>query len=90
MVIDAYKDCDGDHKAFRELIGQTEKLLYPKCTKFTKFGILVKSLNIKGKFGWFDSSFTTLLRFLKELLHKRNEIPKSVHDAKKKMSILDL
>lgn len=86
MVIDAYKDCDGDHKAFRELIGQTEKLLYPKCTKFTKLGILVKSLNIKGKFGWFDSSFTTLLCFL----NKRNEIPKSMHDAKKKMSILGL
>ena len=51
MVNDAYKDYEGDFKTFRKLLAQVEKHVYPRCTKFTKLGTLVKLFNIKGKFG---------------------------------------
>ncbi|XP_038695451.1 uncharacterized protein LOC119992730 [Tripterygium wilfordii] len=90
MVNDAYKNCYGDPKAFKELLEQAQKPLYPGCTKFTKLGTLVKLFNIKGKFGWFDNSFTELLSFLIELLPKNSEIPESMYEAKKTMSALGL
>ena len=39
-VNDAYKDCAVDPKAFKELLEQDEKPLYPGCTNFTKLGTL--------------------------------------------------
>lgn len=62
------------------------KPLYPGCTPFTKLGTLVSLFNIKGKFGWSDTSFTELLGLLAKLLPKSNEIPVSMYEAKKTMS----
>lgn len=39
MANDAYKCCCGDLKAFKELIEQVKKPLYPQCTKFTNYSI---------------------------------------------------
>ena len=38
MVNDVYRDCTTDPKAFKELLEQVEKPLYPGCTNFTKLG----------------------------------------------------
>ncbi|KAL9413832.1 hypothetical protein AB3S75_042342 [Citrus x aurantiifolia] len=90
MVNDAYKDCAADPKAFKELLKQAEKPLYPGCTNFTKLGTLVSLFNIKGKFGWSDTSFTELLGLLAKLLAESNEILMSMYEVKKTMSNLGL
>ena len=64
--------------------------MYPECTNFTKLGTLVSLFNIKGKFEWFDTSFTELLGLLAKLLPKSNEIHVSMYEAKKTMSALGL
>ena len=56
MVQDTFKDCDSDPKAFRKLLEDSEKPLYPKSNKFTKLSTLVKLYNITGRYGWSDSS----------------------------------
>ena len=53
-------------------------------------GIFVSLFNIKGKFGWFDTSFTKLLGLLAKLLPESNEIPMSMSEAKKTMFTLGL
>ena len=90
MVNNAYKDCAADPKAFKELLEQAEKPLYPGCINFTKLGILVSMFNIKGKFGWSDTSFTELLGLLAKLLPESNAIPVSMYEVKKTMSVLSL
>ena len=90
MVNDAYRDCATDPKAFKELLEQAENSLYPGCTNFTKLGTLVSLFNIKGKFGWYDTSFTELLGLLAKLLLESNEIPVSIYKAKETISTLGL
>ncbi|XP_024043026.1 uncharacterized protein LOC112099786 [Citrus clementina] len=90
MVNDAYKGCCGDPKAFKELLEQAEKPLYLGCTKFTKLSFLVKLFNVKGRFGWSDSSVSALLSVLADAFPKTNEIPTSMYEAKKTMSALGL
>ncbi|KAH9779331.1 TTF-type domain-containing protein [Citrus sinensis] len=82
MVNDAYRDYVADPKAFKELLEQAEKPLYPGCTNFTKLGTLVSLFNIKGKFGWFDTSFTELLGLLAKMLPESNEILVSIWKKK--------
>ena len=83
MVNDAYKDCAVNPKAFKELLEQAEKPLYPGCINFTKLGTLVSLFNIKGKFGWSNTSFTELLGLLAKLLPESNEIPMSIYEVKR-------
>ncbi|XP_052291944.1 uncharacterized protein LOC127900769 [Citrus sinensis] len=90
MVNDAYKGCCGDPKAFKELLEQAEKPLYLGCTKFAKLSFLVKLFNVKGRFGWSDSSVSALLSVLADAFPKTNEIPTSMYEAKKTMSALGL
>ena len=90
MVNDAYKGCCRDPKAFKELLEQAEKLLYLGCTKFTKLSFLVKLFNVKGRFGWFNNSFSALLSVLVDAFPENNEIPTSMYETKKTMSALSL
>ena len=48
MVEDAFKDCNSDPKAFKKLLEDSEKPLYPGSNKFTKLSALVKLYN-KGQ-----------------------------------------
>ena len=87
MANDAYKGCCGDPKAFKELLEQVEKCLYPGCTKFTKLGFLVKLFNVKGRFRWSDNSFTALLSVLADVLPENNEIQTSIYEAKRQCQL---
>ena len=53
---------------FEAMINDVEMPLYDGCAKYTKLGALVKIWNIKASEGWMNSSFTTLLEFLKDVL----------------------
>ncbi|XP_052297107.1 uncharacterized protein LOC127902292 [Citrus sinensis] len=90
MVEDAFKDCDSDPKAFKKLLEYFEKPLYPGSNKFTKLSALVKLYNIKGRYGWSDSSFSNLLSALSDMLPEGNDLPVSMYEAKKTMSALGL
>ncbi|KAK2664257.1 hypothetical protein Ddye_002831 [Dipteronia dyeriana] len=81
MVHDAYKHCTVDPKAFKALLKDAEKPLFPGCKKYTKLSALVKLFNIKGKYGWSDNSFSDLLSCLKDMLPVNNEIPTSFYEA---------
>ena len=61
MVNNGYRDYVADPKAFKELLEQAEKPFYWGCINFTKLGTFVSLFNIKGKFGWSNTSFTELL-----------------------------
>ena len=90
MVNDDCKDYATEPKAFKELLEQVEKLLYPRCTNFTNLGTLVSLFNIKGKFWWSDTNLTELLGLLAKLLSESNKIPMFIYEAKKPMSTLGL
>ncbi|TXG73091.1 hypothetical protein EZV62_001670 [Acer yangbiense] len=70
MVHDAYKNCTVDPKAFKVLLEDAEKPLFPGCKKYTKLSALVKLFNIKGKYGLSD-----LLNCLQDMLPVNNGIP---------------
>ncbi|GKE91901.1 hypothetical protein Tco_1572996, partial [Tanacetum coccineum] len=46
---------------FQELLLDAEKPLYEGCPDFTKLSVIVKLLNLKGKYGCSDKFFTELL-----------------------------
>ena len=90
MVEDAFKDCDSDPKALKKILEDSENPLYPGSNKFTKLSALVKLYNIKGRYGWSDSSFSDLLSALSDMLPEGNDLPVSMYEAKKTMSALGL
>ncbi|KAK9212492.1 hypothetical protein WN943_001874 [Citrus x changshan-huyou] len=90
MVEDAFKDCDSDPKALKKLLEDSEKPLYPGSNKFTKLSSLVKLYNIKGRYGWSNSSFSDLFSALSDMLPEGNDLPVSMYEAKKTMSALGL
>ena len=90
VVHDAYKNCTVDPKAFKVLLEDAKKPLFPSCKKYTKLSALVKLFNIKGKYGWSDNNFSDLLSCLQDMLSVNNEIPKSFYEAKKTMNALGL
>ena len=90
MVNDAYKDYDANPKTFKELLKQAKKPLYLGCKNFIELSTLVSLFNIKGKLGWFDTSFIELLCLLTKLLPENNEILLFIYETKKTMSALGL
>ena len=75
---------------FEAMINDAETPLYVGCTKYTKLGALVKLWNMKASGGWTNSSFTTLLEFLKDVLPEDNKVPPSMYEAKKTLSTLGM
>ena len=45
---------------------------------------------MKASGGWTNSSFTTLLEFLKDVLPEDNKVPPSMYEAKKTLSTLGM
>lgn len=90
MINDAYKHFDDDPKAFKSLLEDAEKPLYPSLQKYTRLCALVKLYNLKGKYGWSDTSFSDLLSLLVDMLLENNTLPRCTYEAKKAMSALGL
>nr|GEV41213.1 hypothetical protein [Tanacetum cinerariifolium] len=74
---------EDDLAKFQELLLDAEKPLYKGCPDFTKLSVIVKLLNLKGKYGASDKFFTELLRLLKKMLPDGNEMVEKTHQAKK-------
>lgn len=85
-MMDGVRDrLDERPKVLEQLTKAAETPLYPGCTKFTKLEALSVLYNLKSKSGWTDSSFTTLLEWLSEVLPEGNELPTSTYYARKVM-----
>ncbi|XP_023729236.2 uncharacterized protein LOC111876911 [Lactuca sativa] len=76
---------EDDYEKFQQLFDESEKPLYTGCTKFTKLSAVLKLINLKANNGWSDTSFTSLLKILHEMLPDDNELPVSTYQAKKLM-----
>ena len=82
-VDEMMRGVEGD--VLESLSEASKKPLYPGCKKYSKLSAVLTLYNIKSKHGWTDSSFTSLLTALSEMLPDGNEIPKSYYYAKKLM-----
>ena len=45
-------------QVYDSLKDDSEKSLYPSCTRFTRLSAILKLFNIKARNGWTDRSFT--------------------------------
>ena len=68
---EVYKDYP---ELFERLLEDAEKPLYPSCKNFTKLSALVKLYNLKTRYGWFDKSFSELLKSLSDILPLKNKL----------------
>nr|GFA38233.1 hypothetical protein [Tanacetum cinerariifolium] len=79
---------EDDLAKFQELLLDAKKPLYKVCPDFTKLSVIVKLLNLKGKYGAFDKFFAELLGLLKKMLHAGNEMVEITYQAKKLMRMI--
>ncbi|GKA04360.1 putative reverse transcriptase domain-containing protein [Tanacetum coccineum] len=79
---------EDDLAKFQELLLDAEKPLYKGCPDFTKLSVIVKLLNLKGKYGASDKFFTELIGLLKKMLLAGNEMVKKTYQAKKLMRMM--
>ena len=61
-------------RIFESMSEAAENSLYPGCTNYTKLSAVITLFNIKSKVGWPDSSFTSLLEVLADILPDGNEM----------------
>ena len=91
-------DVIGDHLnneqhrrlVFEDVSKAAETPLYPGCTKYSQLSTVLTLSNLKVKYGWKDTSFTSFLEALHEMFPDGNTIPKSAYYAKKVMNPLGL
>nr|GEV25779.1 putative ribonuclease H-like domain-containing protein [Tanacetum cinerariifolium] len=69
-MVNATKDNfdEDDLVKFQEILLDAEKPLYEGCHDLTKLSVIVKLLNLKGKYGCSDKFSTELLGLLKKML----------------------
>jgi hypothetical protein len=68
---------------FKILDDESNMLIFPGCTMFTKIRVIFKLYNLKAKNCWSDKSFTSLLQLIGEMLPENNELPNSTYKVKK-------
>ena len=72
MIEVAHEEYSKDSNGFEKLLIDVGKPLYEGCKKSTKLSTLVKLYNLKVRYGWNDTSFSELLKTLKEILPTTN------------------
>jgi len=74
---------------FESLKNDVEKLLYVGFN-FTKLSAVLRLYNLKAGNGLCDKSFTSLLKLLKDVLFKENELPNRTYEAKQIMRSMSM
>nr|GEU92998.1 hypothetical protein [Tanacetum cinerariifolium] len=84
-MVNATKDNfdEDDLVKFQEILLDAEKPLYEGCHDLTKLSVIVKLLNLKGKYGCSDKFSTELLGLLKKMLPAGNEMVEKTYQEKK-------
>jgi hypothetical protein len=75
---------------FTDVMKEAKRQLYPGCTKFSKFSLVIKLLHLKSFYRISNTAFTTFLKILAEAFPVCNAIPKSYNDAKNLLKVLGL
>ncbi|XP_019150567.1 PREDICTED: uncharacterized protein LOC109147363 [Ipomoea nil] len=79
------RDIQGDDSEmppiFESFSIDSEKSLYPGCSKFTKLFAVLKLYNLKAMNRWSDKNFTQLLDLLKDMFPNDNELPISTYEC---------
>jgi len=74
---------------FYNLINDAKQELYPRCESFSTLSFIIRLYLLKCLHGWTNSSFTDLLKLLKEVMPMLN-IPESFNKTKAMISDLGL
>lgn len=90
MVEAAYNHCTADPKEFRKLIEDAEKPLFPGCKKYSKLSCLVRLFKFKANNGLPNKGFLELLEIIGDILPDNNEVPPTVYEATKTMTVLGM
>ena len=79
-IVDAKKDCESEKERVKleRMLEDHKKLLYPNCEDGQKrLGSTLELLQWKAENGVSDKGFEKLLKIMKKLLPKDNELPAS-------------
>ena len=72
-----------DAEAYRQLVLDGSKDLYPGCQKYSKLHFLIKFMNIKNVWGVPNGSFDETLSLFRDALPEGQDLPKNYHACKK-------
>ena len=87
------EDCESEKERlkFQQMIEDHRKLLYPGCEDgLKKLGTTLELLQWKATYGVSDKGFGELLKLLKKMLPKDNELPSTTYEAKQLVCPLGL
>ena len=87
------EDCDSEKERlkFQQMIEDHRKLLYPGCEDgLKKLGTTLELLQWKATYSVSDNGFGELLKLLKKMLPKDNELPSTTYEAKQLVCPLEL
>ena len=92
-IRDAQINCGSENERLKleRMLEDHNKLLYPNCEEGQKkLGTTLELLQWKAENGTSDRGFEKLLKLLKKMLPKENELPSSTYEAKKLVCPLGL
>lgn len=89
MIHDASKQYYQNSKGLRGILEDGTRPWY-LGTKYSNLLGLMKLYYVKGKHGWSDQGFTTLLEVFFDMFLENNNVPKSMYVFKKIMKVLGL
>jgi hypothetical protein len=85
-IVDARRECETNKEREKLdcMLEDHKKSLYTKCLNgLKKLGSTLELLKLKENEGLSDSGFEQLLKMMKNMLPKDNELPRSTYEAKK-------
>jgi hypothetical protein len=92
-IADARSECETnkERKKLDRMLEDHKKFLYPNCQNgLKKLGSTLELLKWKSEEGLSDSGFEKLLKIMRNMLPKDNELPTSMYEAKKNVYPLGL
>ena len=93
VIVDAQRECESEKEKlkFDRMLEDHKKRLYPNCEDGnTKLGTTLELLEWMAENGLSDKGFEKLLKIIKKMLPKDNELPASTYEAKKVICPLGL
>ncbi|XP_021768950.1 uncharacterized protein LOC110733242 [Chenopodium quinoa] len=77
------ENIEDSSEMFDTLCSGAKTPLYPGCSTFSKLSAVLKLYHLKARSGWTDTSFSSLLELVKEMLPIDNVLPGRIYEAKK-------
>jgi hypothetical protein len=72
-----------DKESFLNIVmREAKRQLYPSCTKFSRFSLVVRLLHMKSLYRISNSAFSAHMKLLGDAFSEFNTLPKSYYEAK--------